>query len=306
MKFANSNPDKIKDDSSKLAHDIELILRNSLRTLDCLRIAFGRPASKIMEHGLHQHEDWELFLAIRGSMRYVVAGQPEDSLPKGSVLIVPPDCLHTASHLPQKKDLRVLVLHIPRLGSSGSCGALGVDGKKTGFYSVLSVGQFARWSELIGEAPGSVMDKILRFQSSNVWGKHHAVALLRLLVASYAEMSASIQDGEESGDRRVHHALHIMQSRYCESRLTLPQIADTVGLSISRLSSLFREMTGQSVQQTLIDIRLRRAMTLIRQSEYSIKEIADLTGWSNQLYFSAAFKKKYGHPPSYFKSSDSK
>ena len=303
MKFANLKPATSIADSSSLAEDLHWVLRNALRNPDSLCVARDSrdtPVPGLSQHGLHHHDDWELFCTMRGSLRFEVAGRPPATYARGSVLIVPPECIHSASILPQPDNLRVLVIHIPN--TTGDCGAMDVIGNRTGFYSSLSVEQFARWTELLGETPGAIMEKaVMRLVAGNDWGGEHALGLLQVLLSTYAEMSTSGQNRNEPGGRRVSEALFFLHSNYYEANLSLPQVAAAVGLSVSRLSGIFRKTTGRSVRQTLIDIRLRRAMSLIKQSRYSMKEISDLTGWGNQLYFSAAFRKRYACPPSSFR-----
>jgi AraC-like DNA-binding protein len=266
-----------------------------------MRDSRNNPVPGLRQQGLHHHDDWELFCIMSGTLHFELAGCPVAKFAKGSVLMVPPECIHSASTIPQPEDLRVLVVHIP--DSAGNCGAMDVRGNSTGFYSALSVRQFAKWTELLGEPPGSIMEKAIRVASGNIWGKEHALGLLRVLLSTYAEMSTVGQNQNESSERRVSEALFFMQNNYYEPTLSLAQVAASVGLSVSRLSGIFQKSTGRSIRQTLIDIRLRRAMTLIKQSTYSIKEISHLTGWSNQLYFSAAFRKRHVRPPSSFRNS---
>lgn len=307
MKFANLKPSGSIADSSSLAKDIRWVLRNALRnpeSLFVMRDSRDNPVHGLSQQGLHHHDDWELFCTIRSTMHFELAGQPTAKFARGSVLIVPPECIHSASIVPQPEDLRVLVIHIPE--TSGGCGATDVSGNRTGVFSALSDEQFAKWTELLGETPGAIMGKIVRVFSANGWGGEHALGLLRVLLATYAEMSTAVRNRNESAGQRVSEALFYLHNHYYESGLSLPEVAAAVGLSVSRLSGLFRKTTGRSVRQTLIDIRLRRAMTLIRQSKYSIKEISHLTGWSNQLYFSAAFRKCYVYPPSSFRNGKMK
>jgi AraC-like DNA-binding protein len=307
MKFANLKPAASIPDSSSLDKDILWVLRNTLRNPDSLCIASDSrdtPVPGLSQQGLHHHDDWELFCTMRGKLHFEVAGRMTETFARGSVLVVPPGCLHSASTLPQPEDLHVLVIHIPITGVD--CGAMDFSGNRSGLYSALSVGQFAKWTELLGETPGAIMEKALRVAAVNEWGRDHALGLLRVLLSTYAEMSTSIQNRNESTGQRVSEALFFLHNNYYEANLSLPRVAAAVSLSVSRLSSLFQKTSGHSVRQTLIDIRLRRAMTLIKQSRYSIKEIAHLTGWSNQLYFSAAFRKRYLRPPSSFRELEMK
>ena len=45
---------------------------------------------------------------------------------------------------------------------------------------------------------------------------------------------------------------------------------------------------------------MEKALELLSEGELSIKEIAFTCGYSDEKYFSRAFRKKYGCPPSHF------
>lgn len=297
MKFANTRSPRGGASLQAPLKELLWVLRSTLKDPGCLHVlsSSGRPDS--VKPGIHHHDGWELFCIIHGPMRFELAGLPAKSYPKGSVLIVPPECLHNGSG-PQVKNLRVIVMEMPR--SSGSCGSIEMGGSRHERYSSFSTEQFAKWTELLGETPGAVLDKIVQVAATDEFGRHHALGLMRMLIATYAEMCGFSQDRLDANELRVSQAMFFIGNNYFRAELSLPQVAETVGLSVSRLSGLFRQVAGTTVQQALIDIRLRRAMTLLGQFRYSIKEVAAMTGWSNQLYFSAAFRRRYGHPPSHF------
>ncbi len=47
--------------------------------------------------------------------------------------------------------------------------------------------------------------------------------------------------------------------------------------------------------------RIERATQLLTQTDLSIMEIADMTGFNNQRYFSTVFKQTIGSSPSKYK-----
>ena len=66
-------------------------------------------------------------------------------------------------------------------------------------------------------------------------------------------------------------------------------------------SSCFRKETGVTFQRYLLQLRLTFAHNLIRYGEKSCTEACFEAGFHSMEYFSAAFKKEYGHSPKYFK-----
>ena len=68
-------------------------------------------------------------------------------------------------------------------------------------------------------------------------------------------------------------------------------------LSERTLKQLFRQQTGMSVTHYLRQIRLCRAKSLLRRSEYRISEIATRCGFEDSNYFSVVFTREAGMTP---------
>lgn len=102
-------------------------------------------------------------------------------------------------------------------------------------------------------------------------------------------------------DARIRRAMDYME-RNLSRKITLADIATAVGLSTSRLSHLFREQSGQTPQQHLEAIRMRRATELLKRTGFSIRQISDELGFDSQFYFSQRFKAWTGQSPSGFRS----
>ncbi|MBQ8040550.1 MAG: helix-turn-helix transcriptional regulator [Lachnospiraceae bacterium] len=58
-----------------------------------------------------------------------------------------------------------------------------------------------------------------------------------------------------------------------------------------------------SPKQYLIQLRMNRALELLTKNEISVKEISFACGFTDEKYFSRAFKKRYGYPPSQLKNN---
>ncbi len=70
------------------------------------------------------------------------------------------------------------------------------------------------------------------------------------------------------------------------------------GFSQRNLEYLFKGLTGKTPVQYITDMRMQEALRLLKESELPIVDIAELLGYNSFAYFSAAFKKHFGYPPS--------
>ena len=83
-----------------------------------------------------------------------------------------------------------------------------------------------------------------------------------------------------------------------ENPITIPQIAEDIGVSYSSFRKLFKEHTGFSPATYQQDLRLQRAKELLSTTDMSVKEIAYRLNFESPDYFSAKFKQKTGRKPS--------
>ena len=82
---------------------------------------------------------------------------------------------------------------------------------------------------------------------------------------------------------------------------TLKELAHGAGINDFKLKNGFKQMYGTTVFGLLLDERMKKAKILLQDTDLSIQEISVRTGYKNLSNFTAAFKKKYGYPPSAIK-----
>jgi AraC-like DNA-binding protein len=56
-----------------------------------------------------------------------------------------------------------------------------------------------------------------------------------------------------------------------------------------------------SIKEFILDVRLKRAAQLLKDSDLTIAEISDRTGFANPKYFSVCFKRRFDISPTDFK-----
>ena len=79
--------------------------------------------------------------------------------------------------------------------------------------------------------------------------------------------------------------------------LTLTELSDKEGLSVSYYSRLFMKETGVTVNQFINDAKIRTAQNMLRFSDFPILDISISLGYSSQSAFSSTFKKITGLTP---------
>ncbi len=100
----------------------------------------------------------------------------------------------------------------------------------------------------------------------------------------------------------VEEALKYIESSYCDP-ITVQDIADHLSINRSYLSRLFKSMTGASIQNYLLDYRIRQACILLKNTDLSIRTIARSVSYVDALYFSRLFCQKKKMPPSEYRKA---
>ena len=92
-----------------------------------------------------------------------------------------------------------------------------------------------------------------------------------------------------------------LEAHAFDAELNIDDVCRAGFMSASGMQRAFNQYYGMSPKAYLTKLRMSRALTLLAQSTLSVKEIAASCGFEDEKYFSRAFKKTYGYPPSSFK-----
>ena len=132
------------------------------------------------------------------------------------------------------------------------------------------------------------------------------IRLFSLLAREYE--ASTVNRGLESDSPDTLYARlgrEYIQEIYMHHSVSVEDIAAHIGVTRARLNRAFQKELRTSVQQYLIECRLRHAASLLKETPLSVKEITWQSGYSDQLVFSAAFKKRFGLSPTAYRTGES-
>jgi AraC family transcriptional regulator len=141
------------------------------------------------------------------------------------------------------------------------------------------------------------------FQSGTIFLDSIAAALASHLIRRYSAdtpvMTNSVGGMAPSALRRC---IELMEARLNRD-LRLDELAREAGLSTSHFIRSFRESTGRTPYQFLLDRRVQRAQTLMRDPRTSLTEVARSSGFANQHHLARIFRGVTGMTPSAYRGS---
>lgn len=84
----------------------------------------------------------------------------------------------------------------------------------------------------------------------------------------------------------------------CKQKITIPKLSKQFHINRTTLSNKFFEATGETIINYLNKYRINLAAIMLRESNYSISDIAEKVGFNDTAYFAKLFKKYMLHTPS--------
>ena len=214
------------------------------------------------------HSYYELVYYPHGSGVATIDGTAYYFSPNTFVLI-PPNVIHDEA---RHSDCQILCLSFSC--NSDSLEILHhVDDSKT-IYKVLkdilkeSIHQSFGYQDMIDAKLNELLVHLLRLKNSNT-----------------------------STSKNFEYMINYLKENYYE-KIQLSACADQLNISYDYFQHKFKQLTGHSPQNFLLEQRLNAAKELLLYNEFNCTEIAYRCGFSTSAQFSMLFKKKIWHFPS--------
>ena len=86
-----------------------------------------------------------------------------------------------------------------------------------------------------------------------------------------------------------------------DNDISLEALAEESGYSRAHFLRMFREATGMTPHQYVLDVRLRHAQEWLRKKDPALIDIAALCGFSSQSHMTNVFRKRLGVTPGEFR-----
>jgi len=124
-------------------------------------------------------------------------------------------------------------------------------------------------------------------------------SILYRVLADLIRCCPEPEDGQKTRHSRegyIRKAIEYIESSYSQ-KMSVLDIARSVGLDRTYLSGLFKEQYGVSLQSFLLEYRMNRAADLLRNPELSVSDVSRSVGYNDPFLFSKMFKKVIGSSP---------
>ena len=85
------------------------------------------------------------------------------------------------------------------------------------------------------------------------------------------------------------------------TKISIDDYAESLHISTNWFIHNFKQYAGMSPAQYILSLRMVNAQSLLERTTYNIKEISEIVGYENPLYFSRVFKREIGKSPAQYR-----
>lgn len=235
---------------------------------------------------LHAHTHFELVYVASGQGRFECAGRVQ-AFPSGTLLLIRPGDAHRFS-ASAGAPLEMLYLGF---SFDAAPGFRAPDSSRP-----LPDGPVTEWmrEEIRGHLPA------LRACGEGESLRAYGVRFLPLLgrVAGLLHEARPLS-GAGVPDLRAQMVQKVRAILLADlaGAITVPSMARRFHLSPAYFGELFKRLAGMSLKEYHRNLRLQRALELLKQTDRSVSAIAADVGMDDIAYFSRSFKRRFGVSP---------
>ena len=95
-------------------------------------------------------------------------------------------------------------------------------------------------------------------------------------------------------------ATEVVHTAYGE-RLSLDEVARRIATSRRQLQRIYAEIGGTTFRAYALEVRMRRARGVLRDTDMSVREIAERVGYRKPPQFCKTFRRQHGQSPSRYR-----
>ena len=159
--------------------------------------------------------------------------------------------------------------------------------------SVFSMEEFQEMDELVNNLPD-----LWKFGGR---AEHYKCYAHFYNFLTYMENLRSLNYADKKKFSIILPGAEYLKKHIYDCDLKVETLVKICGISGTYFQKIFQANFGMSPQQYILGKRLSHAKTIIDSGDFnSISEVALSVGYNDPLYFSRAFKKKYGASPSVY------
>lgn len=139
--------------------------------------------------------------------------------------------------------------------------------------------------------------------SQRIYQCRHASEYIEIMTTIISNTVQYINVAVSKKNVLIYEAEKFIDENF-QNGITVSEVARSVGVSLSYLSRIYKEVTGSTLINLINLKKIEKAKDYLRNTDMKIYEIAEILGFENTTYFSYFFKKNTGMSPKEYKENE--
>jgi AraC family transcriptional activator of pobA len=131
--------------------------------------------------------------------------------------------------------------------------------------------------------------------------QRHLLSVLLLWIERWYDGQRTERRGEDDAQLELYRRFSSLLERDFAAHHDAGHYAEALAMPPAALSHALAQVVGRSTKELVTDRVMLEAARLLTFTDRTIGEVAYATGFSDPLYFSRAFKRQHGEPPTLFR-----
>ncbi|NTW24270.1 MAG: response regulator, partial [Lentimicrobium sp.] len=208
----------------------------------------------------------------------------------------------------QIPDLIITDVMMPRMDGYQFCKAIRINEKTSHIPMVMLTAKSALDDKITGLESGIDAYLTKPFSAKELKATIKNLLHQRIQLKKRFSKSMVIKPSEVSmvsADQAfMGKVIQTIDSNFSNERFTVEMLAENVNMSVTQLNRKLNALIDQPPGQLIRAFRLQRGADLLKQKVGSVSEIGYKVGFTDNAYFSRAFKKQFGCSPSEYAGSE--
>lgn len=239
----------------------------------------------------HHHSSVELLQVTEGKIKMLI-GTTYRECEKGDIIFLPPSVVHEVTSLTEDAAIRGIVYELS---------IVDIAGLKLDFPELFHRSQGLQYivhtqtegHDILCDYMDNIFSIYGNFSASH---KIQLVSNLLLIVSEIIRIFQLEVSAHDKNYRKLRAVLSYIDENYSK-KIPISELSSIIHVCDDRLIRLFKEVTGETPIEYIMNLRIEASIKLLSSTDLSIADIAAQTGFGSATYMTRVFKQKLNTTP---------
>ena len=180
-----------------------------------------------------------------------------------------------------------------------------IDNKVLGIYSsfILNKDIFSHCKEVIYQEHNIIINiivstlKVNKDTLNNLFTKMNSISYLSDTSKGFYFILEELYEQKDDDNVKLISKIKDYIYEHTNEDISLKKISEVMHYNESYLSRLFKKLTGKNFKDLVTDVKIKKAMYLLSETDLMVRDIASSVGFDSISHFQYFFKKNKGITP---------